>query len=70
MATITIPKTITKETDFVIIPRKEYEQFLRLKNPEEKETVTEEDVLGWSREAKKLKKAGKLPRLSSLKSLR
>ncbi|MBU6415230.1 hypothetical protein KGQ34_03265 [Patescibacteria group bacterium] len=30
MATITIPKKLIKESDLVIIPRKEYEGFLRI----------------------------------------
>ena len=31
MPTITIPKTLIKEKELVIIPRKEYEAFLQLK---------------------------------------
>ena len=31
MTTITISKKITKEKDLVIIPRREYEEFLELK---------------------------------------
>lgn len=30
MNTITIPKELTKKGDLVIIPRKEYEEFLRI----------------------------------------
>lgn len=30
MATITIPKELTKKGELVIIPRKEYEEFLRI----------------------------------------
>lgn len=70
MATVTIPRTITKETDFVIIPRKEYERFLHMEKDGTKDAVTEKDVLRWSREAQKLHKAGKLRVLSSLKDLR
>ena len=64
MTTITIPKKITYGAELVAIPRKEYERFLKI---EKGEKVTESDVLRWSREAKKLKKAGKLPELRSLK---
>lgn len=59
MATITIPKKITPDEELVAIPKKEYELFLSLRTG--KEMVTAEDVLRWSREAKELKKKGKLP---------
>jgi hypothetical protein len=36
----------------------------------EKELVTSEDVLGWSAEANRMKKQGRLPVLRSLKHLR
>lgn len=65
MATITIPKNLIKSDDLVIIPRKEYEEFLEIKK-EERRQATEEDVLRWSREARKLKKAGKLPLFKNL----
>jgi hypothetical protein len=68
MAVITIPKNLIKDDDLVIIPRKEYEEFLEIKK--EEKMVTEADVLRWSKEAKKLKKTGKLPILRSLKNLR
>ena len=50
----------------------EYERLSRLDKPRHvrKETVTEQDVLRWSREAKTLKKLGKLPVLESLKEFR
>ena len=69
MATITIPKRITKGEELIIIPRKEYEEYLELKE-KIKEQITEEDVLRWSREAKRLKKTGKLPLLRSLEEIR
>ncbi len=69
MATITISKNLVKNDDLVIIPRKEYEEYLELKE-KRREQITEEDVLQWSREAKQLKKAGKLPILRSLKEFR
>lgn len=37
---------------------------------EKKELVTEENVLRWSRDARQLKKQGKLPLLRSLKEFR
>ncbi|PIS39351.1 MAG: hypothetical protein COT33_02415 [Candidatus Nealsonbacteria bacterium CG08_land_8_20_14_0_20_38_20] len=69
MATITIPKRITKGEELIVIPRKEYEGYLELKE-KIKEQITEEDVLRWSREAKRLKKTGKLPLLRSLEEIR
>jgi hypothetical protein len=65
MNTITIPKNLIKNDDLVIIPRKEYEKFLELKE-KINEGITEEDVLRWSREAKHLKKEGKLPLFKNL----
>jgi len=62
--TITLPKDLVKEGDLVIIPRKTYEELL------EGQKVTEEDVLRWAREAKKLKKIGKLPKLKSWSDLK
>ena len=69
MTTITIPKKLTRGEELIVIPRKEYEKFLELKE-KRKEQITEKDILRWSREAKRFKKAGKLPILRSLKELR
>ncbi|MCR4328050.1 MAG: hypothetical protein NUV53_00855 [Patescibacteria group bacterium] len=68
MATVTIPKQITKGEELVVLTRKEYEKFLDA-TVREKE-VSAADMLRWSREAKQLKKQGKLPVLRSLKDLR
>lgn len=69
MPTITIPKEMMrKDDDLVLIPRREYEAFLRITRSEG--LVTEKDVLRWSREAKQLKKERKLPLLRSLRDLR
>ena len=59
---IIIPKELAKEGELVLIPRKKYEEFLRAQK------VTEEDVLRWTKEAKILKKMGKLPKLRSWKN--
>jgi len=67
---ITIPKKITEIGELVILPRKEFEKLVKQKGGQKKEKVTEADVLRWSAEAKKLKKAGKLPLLRSLKEFR
>ncbi|MBI2064308.1 MAG: hypothetical protein HYT66_01190 [Candidatus Yanofskybacteria bacterium] len=62
----------------VTIPKREYESlkaaYRQLKRVErailEDEIITEEDILRWSKEAKTLKKQGKLPVLESLRELR
>lgn len=54
----------------MVIPRREYEKFLSLALAEGGMTVTEADVLRWSQEAKRLRRAGKLPMLRSLRDLR
>ncbi len=63
---VTIPKRLTGREELVVLSRKEYERLIDTKTTEraelggKKETVTPEDVLQWSREAKELKKRGKL----------
>ncbi|OGG68733.1 hypothetical protein A3C20_02330 [Candidatus Kaiserbacteria bacterium RIFCSPHIGHO2_02_FULL_55_25] len=60
MAMITIPKKLAGNDDLVVIPKKEFDELIaRAGN-----SVSEENVLEWSREAKKLRRAGKLARLS------
>jgi len=61
---ITIPKDLIKEGELILIPRKKYEKLL------ENQKITEEDVLRWTREAKILKKIGKLPKLKSWTSFK
>ena len=68
MTTITIPKKLIQGEELVAIPKKEYERFVAF--VAKKEIISEAEVLRWSREAKKLRKAGKLPILPSLKNLR
>lgn len=57
---MTISKRITKGEELVVVSRKEYDDLLRFRNKKEREIVTENDVLRWSQEAKRLKKIGKL----------
>ena len=61
----TIPKKITSGEDLVVLPRREYEKMLR-RTKDDKEEVTEKDVLRWSKEARELKKKGKLRTFESL----
>jgi len=56
---ISIPKDLIKEKELILIPRRKYEELL------ENQKITKEDVLRWAKEAKTLKKIGKLPKLKS-----
>ncbi|OGF70176.1 hypothetical protein A3H65_02375 [Candidatus Giovannonibacteria bacterium RIFCSPLOWO2_02_FULL_45_14] len=60
---ITIPKRITGNEELVILPRKVLDGLISRQ-------VAEKDVLRWSREARKMKKEGKLSALRSLRDLR
>lgn len=62
--TITISKDLIKERELILIPRKRYEELLKCQK------VTEEDVIRWAKEARFLKKIGKLPRLESWTDLK
>lgn len=68
MTTITIPKELAKKGDLVVIPRLEYEEFLRLKKQksfltldkdlqEALRQVVRKETLGPFRSVKELKKA-------------
>ena len=59
MTTITIPKKIAGMGDLVVLPKKEFDALV----VRAEAIVTEADVLRWSREAKKLRRARKLPKL-------
>jgi hypothetical protein len=65
MATITIPKKLAGSDDLVVIPKKELDALIARADAE----VREQDILQWSREAKRLHRAGKLPKLTSLREL-
>ena len=58
----TIPRTITGREELVVLPRRVLERLLSNR-------VREREILRWSHEAKKLKRAGKLPLLRSLGDL-
>ena len=68
MTTITIPRTLTRKGDLVVVPRKEYERMLSL--AAQRSSVTAADILRWSKESKQLKRIGRLPLLRSLADLR
>lgn len=60
---ITIPKVVTGKEELVVLPRKTLEKLLENR-------IKEEELLRWSREAKKMSKEGTLPVLRSLRDLR
>lgn len=64
MLFITIPKSITGDEELIVLPRPAFERLL------EEKSVSEDAVLRWSREAKKLKRTGGLTILKSLRNLR
>ena len=61
MATITIPKKLAPKDD--LIAKKELDALIERAD----RVVTENDILRWAREARRLGKAGKLPPLSALR---
>ena len=60
MATITISRKLAPKDDLVIIPKKEFDALV----VRARYAVTEQDVLQWSRDAKKMHRAGKLTKLA------
>lgn len=63
---LTIPRTITGDEELVVLPKRKFEEILEKASRE----LDANDILRWSREAKSLKKANRLPVLRSFKSLR
>jgi len=68
MNTLTISRKLTGGKELVVMPRIEYERFLQFVAGKQK-SPSVSDISRWSREARKLKQAGKLPTLRSLKDL-
>ncbi len=65
MSTLTIPKNITKGTDLVVLPRKEYERLLNARIiPEYQATAHEKKALA---RARKNRAAGKFLTLDDLR---
>lgn len=63
---ITIPKEIFKKGDLVLIPRKEYEEFLRLRKQREWEERDTDLAIKIFKEEKKKKKLIKIKSLADL----
>lgn len=68
MNTLTISRKLTGGNELVVMPRLEYERFLRFITDKQKSPDIA-DIRHWSCEAKKLKRTGKLSVLHSLKDL-
>jgi len=63
---ITIPKEIIKKGDLVLIPRKEYEEFLRLRKQREWEEKDTEKAIKIFQREKRQKKLMKIKSLADL----
>jgi len=63
---ITIPKEIAKKGDLVLIPRQEYEEFLRLREQREWEEKDTDEAIRIFQEEKKKKKLLKIKSLAEL----
>lgn len=63
--TITLSKVMLREGELVVLPKKQYISLVA----RAEDAVLEKDVLRWSREARAMKRAKKLPLLRSLRSL-
>ena len=65
----TIPRSIARNDDLVVIPKKKYEEFLNLRKFAEKRLAEEKEIDEAISIYKKEKKAGKLKVLKSLADL-
>ena len=63
--TLKLSKEMLREGEVVVLPKKEFLSLVARADG----AVSEKDVLRWSREARALKRVGKLPALRSLRSL-
>ena len=63
---ITIPKEIAKKGDLVLIPRSEYEEFLRLKKQREWEEKDTDEAIRIFKKEQKEKKLIKIKSLAEL----
>lgn len=66
MTTITIPKELTKIGDLVLIPKKEYEEFLKLREQKDWEEKDTDEAIRICKKEKKEKKLRKLKSLADL----
>jgi hypothetical protein len=69
MTFVTIPRTVGKEKELVLIPRRDYEKFLHLEEDAKKRVMEELDADKAVRVYQKEKRAGKLKSIKSLADL-
>jgi hypothetical protein len=69
MNTITIPQTLAKKGDLVVIPREEYEKFLTMKKRVKNIFIEEKDIDSSIKTYKSEKRSGKLKTIKSLADL-
>ena len=69
MATITIPKELIKEKELILVPRRKYEEFLRMEKFARKRIVEERDTDLAIETYKREKNQGKLKAIKSLADL-
>jgi len=65
MATIIIPKRIANDDDLVVIPKKQLDALIA----SAVDKIHEQEILRWSRAARRLLRSGKLSKLTSLREL-
>lgn len=70
MTVVTIPKTVGKEKELVLIPRREYEKFLHLEEDAKKRAIEEQDTDKAIQVYQKEKREGKLKSIKSLADLK
>ena len=65
MFTISIPKSVHQRDELVAIPKRELADLIARASG----NIAEKDILRWSREARSLKREGKLPVLRNVRGL-
>jgi len=69
MTTVTIPKNLIKEKELVLVPRRKYEEFLRLQKLLKNRMAEERDIDLAIKIYKREKKQGRLKAIKSLADL-
>jgi len=63
---ITIPREMARKGELVLIPRKEYEEFLRLREKREREERDTDEAIRVFKEEKRRKKLSRIKSLAEL----
>ena len=66
MTTITIPKNLIREKDLILIPRRDYERLLDLKEKVKKTKILDRDLEKSLKEAKSRRTSGPFKTISGL----